>query len=198
MDWRSQALDSEWALDSECQAESDQFGHGAGHFQQVLRATTEVFQLDIIGFDAEVTIQRGQHFGEVHRSVGDLCAEPIGCADHLTVAKTTSCQQSATDLRPVIAAGFGIDAWCASEFAPRDDSHILVESPHMQILDQRREALIELGQVRVLHAVKVVAVKIPPSEVQCDDATAGLHQPSRQSGWDHLCHTVHARIPVPG
>ena len=128
--------------------------------------------------DAEVAIERGEHFGKVNGAIDDLAAEPVGGADHLPGAEATAGEEPAADLRPVVAPGVFVDQRRASELPPGDDGHVLVEAAGMEILDEGREPLIELRQVGVAHAVEVVGVEVPAAKVERYDAGSGLDEPA--------------------
>ena len=127
--------------------------------------------------DAEVPIESREYLGKVHRAVGDRRGMAVGGADHLSGAEATSGEQSAADCRPMIAARILVDLRRAAELAPGDDRHVFIEPTFVKILDERGESLIELRQVRVLHAVERVAVKVPAAEVERDHPAPGLDEP---------------------
>ena len=134
-----------------------------------------------------MTIQRCQYFAEVERTLGNFCSQSICGSNHLTRTKSSTCQQSATDLWPVIAPGIGIDSRCSTKFSPGDDSDVLIHSTLMQVLDQGGQSLIKLRQMGVFHAVEVIAVKVPATEVQRDHATTGFDKPA--------CHQKVFEVP---
>ena len=125
-----------------------------------------------------MAIERGEHFGKVNGAVDDLAAEPVGGADHLPGPEAAAGEEPAADLRPVVAPGVLVDQRRASELPPGDDGHILVEAAGMEILDERREPLVELRQVGVAHAVEVVGVEVPAAEVERHDPGTGLDEPA--------------------
>ena len=100
--------------------------------------------------DAEVVVERGMNFAKVDRAIGDLCSVAVGCTDDLTCSKSAACDQAVADIRPVIAARFGVDSRCPTEFTPCHNSHVFIEAPFVKVGDQRVHPLIEQWEVSVL------------------------------------------------
>ena len=111
-------------------------------------------------------------------SPDDIYVQSIGRTDDLPGANAAARQYPATDLRPMVSSRVLIDAGSPAKLAPRDDHHVLREPAFVQVFDQRRESLIELRQVRLLHAVEVVAMKVPATKVQRDNSRPCLDQAS--------------------
>ena len=103
----------------------------------------------------------------------------IGRPDHLSGAEPATGEEPAADLGPVVAAGILVDLRRTAEFTPRHDGDVLVEPALVQILDEGRQALVELRQMGVLHAIERVAVKVPAAEVQRHDTAARLDEAAR-------------------
>ena len=101
----------------------------------------------------------------------------VGGTDHLSGAKPTAGEQSASDCRPMIAAGILVDERRAAELAPGHHGHVLVETAFVEVLDERGQPLVELRQVRVLHAIERVAVEVPTAKVQRHHSATGLDEP---------------------
>src|SRR5262245_65753668 len=110
------------------------------------------------------------------RSLLGVFTQAIGRADGLAAANAASGNVRAAHLRPVIAAGAGVDSGCSTKLAPGNDRHVIEPSPSVQIFDQGAQALVELAAV-VAHEVEIVAVAIPPAIRKSHTANAGLHEP---------------------
>ena len=91
--------------------------------------------------------------------------QPVGRADDLAGPHAAAGEQGAGDVRPVVAAGVLVDLGRAAELAPDDDRHVLVEPARVEVVDQGRQGLIELREVRAALA-EVVPVEVPAAEGQ--------------------------------
>ncbi len=120
-------------------------------FDQVLRSTGEVAERRI-GRHAEEAVQRRMHFAKVNRSIGNLAAETIGSANHLSATEAATGDQSPSDLRPMVATGVGVDSRRAAKLAPGDNSHIVEHAAFIKVADQCRQCPFEDRQVGVLGA----------------------------------------------
>ena len=99
--------------------------------------------------------------------------EPMTCP----VFRPPPASQAAGDLRPVVAAGVVVDLRRPAELAPGDDDGVVEHAADLQVLDQGREALVELPAV-VADEVEVLAVAVPAAVAQGHAADAGLDQPA--------------------
>lgn len=75
----------------------------------------------------------------------------------------------------VSSACFGIDAWCAAEFAPDDDGDIVEHAAFFEVGNECMESVIEDGQ-EVAHAGEVIAVGIEVADGDADAANAGFDE----------------------
>src|SRR5262249_61924823 len=97
---------------------------------------------------------------EPHRPILDVSGSLVGRADDLAGAQAAAGQQGAVDRRPVIAAGLLVDRGGPAELAPRDHGDVLVEAAVVQVFDEGRERLIELGDP-LPGPVEIVLVVVP-------------------------------------
>src|SRR5205823_5150207 len=96
-------------------------------------------------------------------------------AEGLAELHAAAGEEAHGDAGPVVAPRAGIDPRSAAEFPPHGDRDILIDAPIMQILKQRAEAAVEVRQLAA-EVAKVVAVGVPASPVEGDDADAGFHE----------------------
>src|SRR5437016_262235 len=84
---------------------------------------------------AQVVIDGGENLAEGDGPVGGIFAQVIGGADGLAAAHAAAGEESAADLRPVIAAGTTVDTRCAAELAPDHHSHIVQHAALVQVFN---------------------------------------------------------------
>src|SRR4051794_15607998 len=126
----------------------------------MLRAAGGVHHSRRFGVQTDAVIERGEDIAESYGAILGGLAEAVRAADHLARFEAAAGEQSATDLRPVIATGLFVDSRCAAELAPDHDRHILQHVEPFQIPEQGTEALVELAAV-VADNVEVLAVTVP-------------------------------------
>ena len=157
---------------------------------EVLRATGEVGEGDLVRIKADTVVERGEDFAEVEGAVIGLAAEAVRGADDLAGPHAAAGQHGAGNLRPVVAAGVVVDLRRAAELAPKDHRHVLVQAALMQVLDQRAEALVEQRTVLPERVVDA-AVMIPAAEREGHAARAGLDESPRD---EHVLHQFRPAI----
>ena len=77
----------------------------------------------------------------------------------------------------MVATGRRVDARAAAHFAPGHDQHIFVETPRVQVFDERRHAVIEQRHF-LPHAFEIRRVPVPGSKRQCHATRPGFDQPT--------------------
>src|SRR5262249_7673843 len=142
---------------------------------QVLRPASRVVDVDDVGVDAEVAIDRGDDFAGGDGALGGDFAEAVGGADDAARFHAAAGHQAAADRRPVIAAGAAVDSRRPAELAPADDRHVIQHAARVEVLDQGAQALIELAAV-IAHQSEVLPVAVPAAIAQRDAADAGFNQ----------------------
>src|SRR5207302_978047 len=143
---------------------SNQFLHWlTAGIDEILRAACQIRDGGLAYVDAEVVVKRREDIAEQHGTFGGFAAPTVRRADGLAGPHAAAGEQSASDLRPMIAAGVLVDRRRAAKLAPHDDRDILVQPAPVQVLDQRADALVEQRQVG-FRVLVVVAVIIPETE----------------------------------
>ena len=79
----------------------NQLGHGLPAVYQVVGTAREIRQGDAVGINAELVIQGGEDFAEVHPAFRNLAPEAVRRADHLTSFHPSTRQQRREDHRKV-------------------------------------------------------------------------------------------------
>ena len=128
-----------------------------------MRPAVEVVAGGGVRINAKRVVQRGVHLAKGDRPFTGLSAEAVGRADDLPMLESAAGEQAAGDSRPVVAAGILVDGWCAAEFAPANHDDVLVETPLVEILDERREPLVEHREI-LPGPAEVTAVPVPATE----------------------------------
>ena len=100
-----------------------------------------------VGVDAQVVVDGGQDVLVMDRPAGGRAAQLVGRADHLADLHPAAEEQGRVDAGPVVAAGVLVDLGRAAELAPDDHGDVAVEPADVDVLDQRRDPLIEQRQM---------------------------------------------------
>ena len=98
--------------------------------------------------DSQVAIDRRQHVFRSVRPLGRILGFAVGCADYLPGAQAATGKQHAVGLWPVIAARAAVvDAQpgCAAKLAHYHDHDTTIQIASVNVIDQRRQALIQVG-----------------------------------------------------
>jgi hypothetical protein len=75
---------------------------------------------------------------------GGIGSVAIACAINLSSTNSGACQYEAEDIPPVVTAATTVELRRAPHFADGDDKRFVQQTARFQILDQRRETLVEL------------------------------------------------------
>ena len=142
--------------------------------------------------DAEAVVEGGVHLLKPHRPILDLAGDPIGRADHLPGSQAAAGEKRTGDVRPVIAAGILVDLRRPAELPPHDHRHVLVEAAAVDVVDERRHALIKLGDV-LATVGEVVAVVVPEAVAERHAAHPGL---DKAAGGEELLHETRGTVPL--
>src|SRR5688500_17698273 len=113
---------------------------------EITRPTAEIIHGCGARIDLEMLIKGGKDFLKIDRALSRFPAEPVGRADDLAMPHSAARQRGAGNARPMIAPRILIDCGSASELAPDDHRHVLVQSALLQILNERSYAGIELRE----------------------------------------------------
>ncbi len=160
-----------------------------------LRAAAEIGKRGLDRVDAHAVIERGEHFQVVDRPILHLAADAIARSDNLAGPHAAAGQHGEVDRGPMIAAGIFVDLGRAAEFAPHDHRHVLFHSPLVQVIEQRRNPLIEHRNV-LPPGGEILPVPIPTAEGTGDATGAGFDQPP---GHEEMLHQLRAAVvPVLG
>ena len=127
------------------------------------------------------------------RAIRDFGSVAVGGSDDLASPESAAGDQSIADIGPVIATRFGIDSRRPTEFTPRHDRHVFIESSFVQVRDQRMHPLVEHREMRVLTFTEVAGVKVPASEIERHNARTRLDQ---TSGHQELFQVSRSSIAV--
>src|SRR4051812_3297788 len=126
--------------------------------------------------DPQVMIDGRQHILIMHRPAGGRAAELVGRADHLADPHPAAEEQGHAHPGPVVAARLLVDPGRAAELAPGHHGHVAVEAAVVEVLHQRRDPLIEQGQLRA-EPLEVAPVHVPGAERDRDAPGPRLDQP---------------------
>ena len=80
---------------------------------------------------------RCEDFLKRYRSVVGLATEPIGRSDDLSGLHSSTRQQGTTHSWPVITSAAIVDLRRSPRFSPDDNSHVVLQTSFMKILDKR-------------------------------------------------------------
>src|SRR5262249_12053464 len=138
------------------------------------RASGEIWNGYFVHVNVQTLVKRGEHFRETDRTFRGFTTEPIGCADDLPVAHSTTGEHRAGNARPMIATAILVDRGCPSKFAPHHDRHIFVESSIVQISNQCADSLVEQRKILPERA-EIITVMIPTAECNGHAPRAGFH-----------------------
>ena len=105
-----------------------------------------------------------------------MLAQAVRGTDHLPGAEAAAGEQGTAHLRPVVAAGLRIDLRRPAKLAPHDDGHVVEHAPVAEVVEERREALVELAAM-VAHEVEVLPVAVPAAVAEAHHPHARLHEP---------------------
>src|SRR6516225_11439142 len=111
----------------------------------------------------------------MNRVLSGVRADAVGAAEHLPCGHAAARHQGTVDRGPVIAAGIAVDARRAAKFAPDDDADVPFQAALMQVLDERRDALIKYGKIAA-QVPEVAAVRVPEAVGDTDAADARFNQ----------------------
>ena len=117
---------------------------------------------------------------QVHHAdgmVNDVDAVFVGGADDLAVFHAAAADHDRPASRPVIAARVLIDPRRAAELTHPDDRGRLEQPAVGQVGDQRRHALVELGEKPLRQRVEIVGVRVPAVERDLDIGHAAFDEP---------------------
>ena len=129
---------------------------------------------------------------ESHRTVLHLTRNPVGRADHLPCPQAAAGQKRTGNVGPVVAAGVFVDLWRSSELAPHHHGHVFVEAAAVDVVDQCRHALVELGQVLAAEG-EVAAVVVPEAVADRHAANPRLDEPA---GGEELLHEPRGAVAL--
>ncbi len=151
----------------------DQLGDGFAVVDDGSGPTIEIFDGDLVVFDAEVLINRCQKIAGTVPMGDGILAEFIGGTDELAALYAAAGPDVGEGARPVIAsgllgaggragvadagAGLVIDLRRAAEFAGDHHEHALSEAALINILDERADGLV-VGVGAKSHRVEYVMV----------------------------------------
>ena len=147
---------------------------------QVLGNTCQIEHANILHVDPRALVECRKDFLEFDRTRLRMFAVAIRGTDGLADLHSTARQDGRVRLWPVVPAVASVDFRSAAEFAPDDHRDISIQSPFVQVRDERREALIEqrtfFATLRVIHPVRPVPV--PAALVERHKSCAGFDQPA--------------------
>src|SRR5262245_36663371 len=107
---------------------------------QVLGPPGQVANSGLVCINAQLPIEGCQHFSKVNWPIDNLTPKAICMPDSLARLQAAAGQQSATDLRPMVAASVLVNDRSSPKFAPGDNRHILLEAPMVQVFDEGAHA----------------------------------------------------------
>src|SRR5438552_1765678 len=123
-------------------------------------------ELDAFNFnDAANVVERSENVLRTVRPADRIFAARVGRPDELSHPQSAPGEEHTAGRRPVVAPAEFVDPWRASELAPDNDAHVLVQAALVKVGDQRGQTIVVKRQKRAVRFEQrgqaVRAVMIP-------------------------------------
>src|ERR1041384_2177638 len=164
----------------------DQLRDWTSAVDHVLRPAREVGELRA-QIDPEHVEDRRPEVLRRHRARRGPVGLGRGLAAPLPHLEPAAREGQRAERRPVVAARALVDARRAAEFAGDDEEDLLVEPALMDVVDERRDRVIEIGRAR-LHRLLDVAVHVPAAVGDGHKSAARLAEAPRHE--ELLAHAL--------
>src|SRR5262249_29488071 len=122
--------------------------------------TADGRHVPLLPIDSHGLVYGGKQIANRDRTLSDVRALLIAGANHTATVDAAAAERQRPAVGPVIAAPARVDRRSSTEFACRNDYRALQHATLVEILEQRREALVQERSQLIAQPLIVVAVRI--------------------------------------